>query len=265
MTLRILLLILTVFGLTIKANAQLIKNDFMDGIAIGEIIEKGMYDRKNSSIKINQWNLSAFYDKIDGYSPEAVAALYYPGYIESKKSNAVKLKFLREGNGSCHTGYSLTNKSEYNSGAYYLAFMINVAPNTIGGDRIGGFLMFNGTHTSDYKKIVCSLKKADDRHFFFGLADKDLVQASFSPKFYEFEKTYLVVMKYDFTTKKASLYINPSIVEKEPQADITITVDDQLLQRNGIRAITLRQRSSYDCTLGGLRFASSWKSAVGLE
>ena len=37
-------------------NAQLIKNDFMKDIAYGDIIEKGMYERKNSSLRKNQWN-----------------------------------------------------------------------------------------------------------------------------------------------------------------------------------------------------------------
>lgn len=246
-------------------NAQLIKNDFMKDIAYGDIIEKGMYERKNSSLRKNQWNLCAFYEKIDGYSPEAVEPLTYRGYTESNKDNAIRLKCLKERNGSCHTGYSLTNSSAYSLGQYYVAFMVNVDPGSDGGDKSGGFFMFDATHTSDYKRVICSMKKADNRHVFFGIGEKDGAPAVFSSKRCQFSMTHLIVIKYDFDSKLATLYINPQISEIEPKADATIMIDDKLLQRNGIRAFTLRQRSIYACDLGGIRFAKSWKSAIGIE
>ena len=250
------------------AHAQLVKNDFMEGINIGESIEKVVYDNKKSPIQSNSWHLSAFHAKIDGASPVAVAPLEYPGYIESGKSNAFELKRLSEHNGSRHTGYSLTNKNTYSSGIYYLTFMMNVSPSTLSGDNnVRGVIMFNGTHTSDFKRVVCYVKRIGKDKVVFGLSEKDGDNEAvvFTDKTYDLEKTNLLVLKYNIDENKASLFVNPKMAKKEPKADVSIDVTIPFFKEYGIRAITVRQRSHHSEKIGGLRFAKDWTSAIGVE
>lgn len=260
------LIVALVIGHT--SYAQLIKNDFMSGTNIGDPIESVTYDNKKSPIKANQWHVAAYPEKVDGDSPIAVAPLEYAGYIDSGKDNALELRMLSEHNGSRQTGYSLTNKRDYASGTYYLSFLINVSPAMWAGDKYArGFIMFNGTHTSDFKRVVCFVKKVDSGNFVLGLGEKDTdtETVAYSSKLYPLGKTHLVVMKCNIDNNQAELFVNPKIAKKEPRPDASIEITTPFYKEHGIRAITLRQRSAHSEKIGGIRFAKTWEAAVGLE
>lgn len=80
-----LMLVLTVFT---YVDAQLIKNDFTAGLAIGDNIEKGVYNSDLSSpAMLNQWNLfdanlAVTGEVAPGTSPKVVAPLAYTDYVE---------------------------------------------------------------------------------------------------------------------------------------------------------------------------------------
>ena len=59
---RILFIPIVLVAFVFISNAQLIKNDFMEGINIGEEIEKVSYDNKKSPIQMNLWHLAAYHD-----------------------------------------------------------------------------------------------------------------------------------------------------------------------------------------------------------
>ena len=146
--------------------------------------------------------------------------------------------------------------------------MINVSPAMWSGDRHArGMIMFNGTYTSDFKRVVCFVKKVDNGNFVLGLAERDVdtETVTYSNKTYPLGKTHLVVMKCNIDDSTAELYVNPKIGNKEPRPEVAINFDNSFYKEHGIRAVTIRQRSAHSAKIGGLRFAESWGAAIGVE
>lgn len=263
--------------ITLKYDANpSVKNDFMDGKSIGEKIEQVNYTGKDDAIIDNKWHLSSYYQKVDGSSPLTVTPLYYNGYIESGKTNALEMLMLSESGNSTsrHTGYSLTSGREYASGTHYLSFMVKVSSSMWSGDdNAKGFIMFNGSHTSDFKRIVCYVKKVDANNVTFGLRETDVdynssdasTFVSYSNQNYSFNDTHLLVMKYNFDTRKAELFINSPIQPLEPNSNVKIDILNNDFNNAGIQAITLRQRRNHSQKIGGLRLAKTWHDVMGFD
>lgn len=256
---------MVLFAAFTVCNAQLIKRDFMDDIAVGSPIEKGMYTAIADPAMLNQWNRASRSSDIGGSSPLATNPLTYAGYPESGLSNAFTLPKLSSG--SRLTGYSLTESEDLygGSGAYYLAFMIKVNSTTIAGDNVA-VITFDGRYAVDYQRGAVCVKATPAtpvrRASWFGVTRSDgggaVYQAAADSML--FETTAFLVLKHDFDAQQTSLYINPSPTGEEP-ASPNLTVANADLQF--IQAITVRQRTNHSCTIGGLRFAKSWASAVG--
>ena len=260
---RVVLFILTVFSLINYAYAQLI-NDFMNGISIGNSIETYTYTDKKDAIVANKWHL-VNYDglRTDGASPKAVMPLIYTGYVESGKSNAFELPKLTGTNDSRQTGYPLTNTTTYKTGRYYLAFMVNVAEVTTGTGN--AFIMFNASHASAYKRMAVYVRNTGGKAQ-FGLAQTDTgTDLTWITATYDFGATHLLVLKYDFSTSKGALFVNPTIQAAEPTADVTVTNTLADWDTYGIRAITVRQRTTHSQKIGGLRFAKTWANVLGIN
>ena len=123
---RILFAIFMCMGI-VFANAQLIKNDFLNGYSVGDVLEIGTYSLGTSSDtpRLNQWS-GAANQTAGTVSPLIVAPLTYSGYAESGKDFAAQLALLASG-ASRTSGYTLASNSTYGSsgGSYYLAFMVN--------------------------------------------------------------------------------------------------------------------------------------------
>jgi len=85
---------------------------------------------------------------------------------------------------------------------------------------------------------------------------------------FAFDKTYLLVMKYDFATQTASLFVNPdlnSAVEPTPNATDNASVNgsDPVLTE-AVQYIQVRQNGNNLAYyyVGGVRVTDSWSSAV---
>ena len=85
---------------------------------------------------------------------------------------------------------------------------------------------------------------------------------------FQFDQTYLLVMKYDFDTQTASLFVNPdlnSAIEPTPDATDNSSVNgaDPLLTE-AVQYVQVRQNGNNLAYyyIGGLRVTDSWSSAV---
>lgn len=270
---KIVLSIICGFAMQANIQAQLIKNDFMDGISVGAPIESATYSTQSDPIEVNKWHVASFLN-MQGASPLAVSPLTYEGYAESGKSNAFEMLMLTEAGNSTSrlTGYSLTDKGTYKSGVYYVAFMLNVSSTMwTGHANAKAFFMLNGSHTSAFKRVACYVNKVNTTKLQLGLLETDTdfsatnSEVIFTAKEVDFGQTHLVVLKYDFSTKRADLFLNPTLQETEPASDVFIENVSEDFNTAGIRAITVRQRRNTSQKIGGIRFAKTWADAIGYE
>lgn len=254
------------------AHAQLLRNDFMEGIAIGSPIEKSEYTvENNKQIQRNQWNRGFRASDLKGSSPVATAALSYAGYPESGRTCAIKLEQPEAG--SRLTCYSLfAGKNSQNStGSLYLAFLINVGKVTANNGV--GVIMLDGSHSANFQKTTLYVKKLKAKNTFtFGIGQSDSSDFTksnpvFSDETFHTGTTYLLVLKHDCDTDRFSLTVNPALTPEEPEPLLAGTHQgsSSSLSEKGLRAITVRQRTNYTAQIGGLRLAKTWKEAIGVE
>lgn len=247
-------------------SAQLIKNNFMDGIQIGMSIEKGTYVTPEDGILANQWNL---YDRelvsgfppAPGQSPVAVAPLTYPGYIESGKGNALKLEKIIGGGRT--TTYSLTDGDEYKLKPYYISFLINVDASTT-SDRIG-VIGFSGGYAGGFIRGVMTVTSfIPGTSYKLGISDIN-GGGTLMPPVCKYGETYLVVLKYDLETQETCGFINPTVSSTEPVPTAKIVKRDNFAALNYVRGISVFQRADFVATIGSIRFAESWEGALMLN
>jgi len=251
------------------------KNDFLSGYSLGDGLEKATYLTTNETEADFKEIWMAKYGNSGGSNPRIIAPLIYDGYIESGVDFAFEVK--KASSGARTFGYPLINNSSYNYGTYYLAFMININ-NDLGintTDRTRNMIGFSTKFTLDLARVVLSVTKggAKSGSFKFGIGEKHATSAStypiqWSSGDYNFGQTYLAVLKYDFSTRKASLFINPVIDETEPQPllEIAITEDVAIgIAERGIRGISLEQSTVDSRKIGGIRFAKNWVAAIGVD
>lgn len=268
--LSILLYELVVFSIL---QSQVLRTDFLAGLNIGNVIEKGVYTSvvqdDTNPIKAGQWNLTGREDAHNfrsGSSPVVTNKLTYPGYIASGLPvNAIKLKKLSSGGRM--SVYSMTSGSEYTLQPYYLAFMLKVENvTTLPDNNTSDFISFDGNYTGNHLRGRLILRKSTSAgKFVFALGGLEAGVEQTSA--YTVGETLLIVLKYNFfsTDRSVSLYINPEITAGEPTVpDLKLAFPgtDMLAQ---IRGISIRQSSQYELTLGGFRFSDKWDDAVGYD
>lgn len=266
--------ILSMLCLSLFANAQLIKNDFLKSYDIGENLEKGIYTFKNEEGKIKKAWMAKPGNAQPSFNTKTIAPLTYEGYVESGKNVAFEVE---KSDGAHTLGYSLTNTKEYNSGSFYLATMINVSQegfNVNNANSINCMIGFDIRFTLEVTRGVLGATNngAEPGYFRFGVAsrhhDPSNTVVELSNESYEFGKTHLAVLKYDFVDSKISIFINPKINEAEPLPTAEVIMPDsdkKGLAGRGIRAISIKQDGRRSFKLGGLRFAKTWSDAIGFN
>lgn len=242
----------------VRLNAQLIKNDFLEGYNVGDSIEKGRYSEGapgNWDLnKPNQWNLSRIITNHDGNSPIAVAPLVYPGYIESGKGVAIEVPKLAKGIRT--TVYSLPS---YNEGTYYLAFMVSV---DFAKNVPLEFFSFDADFAGSTQRVRFAVQGVSNTAYKMGLnGSKEPATLIFAEPTFDFGITNLVVLKatYDETGNgTCELFINPDPKKKKPKP----VISTDLIGLKSIRGISVKQRNgaSLQARIGGIRFANDWKS-----
>lgn len=266
---KILTLILTLICVFSYIDAQLVKNDFTAGLAVGDNIEKGVYSSDGTTaVMLNQWSLFdanlAVADAAPGVSPKVVSPLAYTGYIESEKSNAIGLNPTPSGirmsqyslDEATGTIYSAAN------GPYYLAFMLNVDASTtvttINGSTVLGF---NGGANSNWLRGLFTITKVNATDFKIGIATTLGGTSTFHTAWYETGKTHLIVLKIDLIGKSIKMFANPTdfTTSTEPAATKTVPLASVT---PAIRSISVFEYSDFKAIVGGIRFGKSWESVV---
>lgn len=254
-------LICATFALALSASAQVVKTDFLKGYKAGDKLEKQTYESATAPIITDQW-CAAFDTRHtpDMPSPTVTEGLTYPGYPKEKL--AIDLTaFPKEVKGANISVYSLTdNRGTYRSGSYYLAFLGNIkaAP---GG--LGEFLSFDISYVGNVGRGKLFLKRTEDRKQFVASCAARRVPEGMETKAFDYNKTHLFVLKMDFDKKEMSLFIDPDMSGAEPKADLVVPQGTEGEIKNAIRGIKIRHSRNIRGTVGGFRFANTWKDAIG--
>ena len=243
---------------TFVAEAQIIKNNLLAGIEIGNAIEANAYGDKTDAIYTEGWSGGYTSKPVEGSkSPVAAAPLTYAGYNEGGNSIQLGSAFGEGIRGRRASVYSLTSGKEYRKGALYLSFLIQIekvaTPNPsevaalssgyVGGGNRGTFYIARDEMDRSKVRFGVSLIK----------------EVAMAPELYDMKQTYLIVIKVDYNTQQASLFINPNLAGEEPEAVAVANVGDSEL-KHAIRAISFRDRNSYRGRIGNFRLAQSWEA-----
>jgi hypothetical protein len=262
----ILLSILCIAAMTM--NAQLIKNDFLTGYHVNDNLEKGEYANTlqdaTSPIMINQWNRSGKANTNDqsGVSPKVVDPLYYTNYVQSGTDFAIDLLKMASSTGRTSI-YSLASDNTYGAGTYYLAFLVNVSAASI--TSASEFLSFDGNYTGNSQRVRFTVKGIDALTYTIGLGDTGAASV-FNQTALNYGQTYLCVLKATIDASGAStswLFLNPNLTATEPLAT-TAFATSGITGLVSIKGIVVRQRSTTAAQISGIRFASTWSSAIGI-
>jgi hypothetical protein len=258
-------LVLSLVFTTIKA--QLIKNDFLSGYSVNDVLEKGTYsgtDQTLVTIMQNQWNLAGKTGANDqsGANPVVADPLYYTGYAESGKDVSINLAKLSTGGRT--TIYSLASDNAYGntsggaSTTYYLTFMFNLS--TASTTSAAEFLSFDGNFTGNAQRARFTVKGIDANTYQIGMGDSGAA-STFGTSVLNFNQTYLGVIKLTIDgtgTGNCWAYINPTLGTSDPPASYESTSAVTGTALKAIRGIVIRQRSTLAGQLGGFRLTSTW-------
>lgn len=245
---------------TMSVEAQVIKNNLLAGYNVGDQLEKQEYLDKTSPVVIDSWSRGVMNNAdIQSHSAIVTDGLTYTGYNEGGLAIGLGSSFDEGARGRRPAVYSLTEGKEYRKGMLYLSFLVKIdktdaknpsevaalSSSVVGGGNRGTF--FVARDEMDRNKL----------HFGVSLT-KEITMA---PATYEVGKTYLVVVKIDYATAKASLFVNPDLCGTEPEPVAVADAGENGL-KHAIRSISVRDRNSYKGAIGSFRLTQSWE-AIG--
>jgi len=181
-----------------------------------------------------------------------VPGLSFTGYAGSGQGGAVVST-----NGSGSREDATLALAEQNSGVIYAAQLISISNAEVGtGDFFYSFRDGSGT----FNRIYAS--KDTDGKLVLSLGRNTSPTASATA--YNFNTTYLVVTKYDFTSKISSMFvISGTIPSTEPAIPDVITSGGTAPTK--FTEVSIRQNTGVlDATIDGIRVGVTWKGVLGL-
>lgn len=245
------------FTIIALVNGQLIKNDFLDGFAEGDLIETG------DLTTLGEWAVSSRTTEQYGSSPVAAAPLSYDGYIESGKGvsmNYSPIEYTDNGVTEVRVShYGITSDKIYvpsEDTPFYLAFMMNLSEIKSGSRFI---IIQRATSTGDGLRVMVRPNNAET--YKIGLEEPGQPAVYADEPLLNKNETYLIVVKMDGVS--SSLFVNPALGEAEP-ATPTIKFSNRTdaIQLSSIQSIAAYQSERYDAQIGGIRFTDTWAEAV---
>ena len=203
-----IILIISLITLSLTGNAQIIKNNLLDGYKTGDKLEKSAYIEPKAMIQENTW--CAAYTKdpkaATTSSPIIGKELSYPEYQEGGPS--IQFGFEDGIKGTRSSVYSMTSSGKtYRQGSYYLACLVNFSK--LGTKKPSEFLALIANHVGGSARgnIYAHRNENGKLKFTVGLG-KNRTEA---PNEYDFKKTHLLVLKVDYTNNRVELFVNPSL------------------------------------------------------
>ena len=240
-------------------NAQVIKQNLLNGYAEGDILEKGAYTSKEDAPQEGVW-MGAFTSKEESAalpSPTITASVEYAGYPE--KGAAIQLGFANGEKGSRHSCCALGENKK--KGVYYLSAVVRM--DKVGNTGDSELFGLTPARTGGAGKVRAMIVRDEEdkkvMRWGVSLGKKTVM----SPQPFAVGETVLVVLKVDYTKNSVSLFVNPDLSAAEPEALVSVNSDEEnMLSKWPIRTLTLRNRNAYKGAIGGFRLSNSWE-AIG--
>lgn len=240
------------------ANAQIVKQKTLEGYQPGDALEKAVYSEKETPVMRDTW-CGGFTSKPveNATSPVVGEPLVYEGYPEGGPSIVLGSSFEGEVKGKRISVYSLTDGKEYKTGTLYLAFLADFE--RIGTKSMSQLVGFCSSFSGGGNRGTVYVKRDEEikKNFYWGVR---LIEETVEcPQVYTMDRTYLVVLKLDFTNQCASLFIDPDLSAAEPEPTVKANVMEKEL-KHCIRGFNLRDSHNYDGHVGNFRITQSWES-----
>lgn len=255
---KTVLAVAMMFGAIVASNAQIVKTDILSDYAAGDALEKSVYLSKEDPAKAGVW-CGAFSSKpVEGAaSPVIGEPLIYEGYPEKGPSIVLGSGFKGDIKGRRVSVYTLTGGKELKGGALYLSFLVDF--NSIGVKKMSQFVGFCTSAAGGGNRGTVYVKRDESsrKDFYWGVRlSEDIVEC---PQSFQMDKTYLVVVKLDYATQTASLFVDPDLGAAEPQPLVCAKAVEKPFKHN-IRGFNLRDGHMYKGNLGNFRVARSWEA-----
>ena len=253
---------ITIIALTLSVglsmSAQPIRQNIMAGYNVSDVLEKYVYTEKNEAIHADTWCGAYVSSPIEyAASPVVGEPLTYPGYNEAGPSIILGSSFNDQAKGRRVTAYSITDSNkELRGGQLYLSFLVNFDNvGTKSQSPLAG-LSASATGAGGNRGTVYVRRDDSERDkYYFGVR---LIEETVDcPEAFSTGETYLVVLKIDYVTSQASLFINPDLSGAEPQPAVTSSQNEGEL-KHAIRSIIIRDYHNYDGRIGNFRLTRSW-------
>lgn len=244
----------------ILGNAQVVKNDLLNGYTEGNALEKGVYTErgKKAPLQKDTWCAAATTSPVEGAtSPLIGTPLKYEGY--SEKGMSIVFGGIPEGAGGERTTvYSMEKGRTYSSGTYYLAYLVNL-PQTFPNKRQFELPTLSSSYnfTGGFGQVFAS-NSGRKLKFTLGQGKENKKSVEM---LYDFGKTHLVIFKMDYANNQLSLFIDPELTKEEPAPSVTIEGNPEKFKAS-IKAIQLKNRNGLTGNVGNFRFTDSWTGIV---
>lgn len=256
---KIFATILVTLSVSVSMNAQIVRQNLLDGYVSADMLEKNIYTAKDTPIAQYIWSAGYTSKPIEGaVSPVVAEGLTFEGYNEGGQSILLGSSFNGEVKGRRMSVYSLTDSSkELKQGLLYMSFLVNF--DKIGTKSMSDLIGFCSSYVGGGHRGTVCVKRDDQikNKYYFGVKLIDEVVGCSTA--FEMGKTYLVVLKIDYTKSLASLHVNPDLSATEPQPLVEVNAGDSTL-KHAIRSIMIRDYYGYEGRIGNIRIARNWES-----
>lgn len=247
-----------VAALTLAAQAQILKNNFLADYKEGDKLEKSVYKEKGAPIVQDAWS-GAFASKVtEEPNPVIGPELTYEGYAE--KGPSITFGGYASGEkGARFSVYSLTDGKQYGRGTLYLSFLVNFSK--LGANGMADFLGVSAAYVGGGNRANVYVAREGSDRIRFGTS---LLKArAETTEAYDYDKTHLIVLKLDYDNQKVSLFVDPSLTADEPiEASCVAEGDADNVLKHAIRSIAFRNRSGFIGQIGNFRWCNSWAGVV---
>lgn len=242
-----------------EASAQKYFNEDFNSYTAGDLYQQGPWLKYGAGTSDNTVSVDE-------------GSLTYEGYSDDAAGKCVKLENLKK----CYSFQAALDKTLVSEGSVYVSALVNVEN---AGDG-NPFLKFIRSKTGDGKindkdygfsvGFLSTCKSDNEGKFKFGVGKVRVNNAAYTKEEFELNKTYLVVMKYEFVegdkNDVVSLWVNPTDFVSEPESMVdtqSAGVSEQDLEE--ISAIVLARNSSKlgtdwnDMKIDAIHVAGAWK------
>ncbi len=204
------------------------------------------------------------------FSKTTISPMVYPptgtSWINSGIGNALYVNYTGVSNATSYS-FKQFQDTPVSSGVLYLSFLYQCTANGGSGSQIMGISDLSSSGNSG-AVVYCSYVSGTGLKLGVTRASATNADVQFGTTTIALNTVYLVVMKYDFTAAKATLYINPTVGGTEAAATVW-SFDDGSINAKAARSAGFQylkvcnsgsNKAYFD--VSGARISTSWSDAV---